>query len=490
MTVIQGNVVRGASWTIGASLSTRLLMLVSSVAITHYVTPAEMGDIGAASIFVVTANSLTLLGTGPYLVATKERSREETFHITALNVVGVAVVILISLLLRAPLASFFKAPDSAKYLPWFLGCFVVDRVAFIPERLLIRQLEFRRIAVGRSAGDLGYVIFTLGFAWLGWGAFSVIIGNIARSFFKTVVLSSAVRGAEWLTPTPLKKESYRRILHFGLPVAAQGIIAGVAARWDNLVFSYLFGDAAMARYSVAYNLADLPADQIGEQIGEVLLPSFAKMSTAERDAAVVETTGLTALIIFPLSIGLAAVARTLVETILTPAWYAAGGMLTILAAVSITRPLSYQASAYLLAIGSPRIPALIDAVKLVLLFSLMVLLAQIGQLSACVAVGVAFGVALLILWSVVAKKSGRRIRDFVAECLPALFACAVMTAGVLGTRWAFARSGSHLRGLGLALEVIAGAISYIGALPIVARASTKKLVDLFKHAYRGRGRGD
>ena len=488
MTAVKMSAVRGASWTIAAGMSARLLTLISSVAITHYVTPAALGDIGAASIFVVTANSLTTLGTGPYLIATKERRREETFHITVLNLAGVVAVVAIPLLVRVPLGNFFKAPDSAKYLPWLLGCFVVDRLAFIPERLLIRELSFRRVAAARSSGDVFYVIFTLAFAWLGWGPYSVIVGNIARSLSRTVVMTSAVNVSEWLTPTPLRKEAYRRILRFGLPVAGQGIIAGVAARWDNLVFSYLFGDAAMARYNVAYNLADLPADQIGEQIGEVLLPSFAKMTPDERDAAVVETTGLTSLIIFPISIGLGAIGQTLVQTILPPAWYETGGMLTILAAVSVTRPLSYQAGAYLLTIGSPRIPLIIDSIKLILLFSLMLTLARIGQLWACIAVGAAFGTALLILWSVVARKSNRRLWDFVAECLPALLASTVMAAGVLATRWAFARSGIHVRGVGLVFEILAGAIAYLGALPLVARKSSQKLIDLIKQAYHTRAR--
>jgi lipopolysaccharide exporter len=458
------------------------------VAITHYVTPAALGDLGAAAIFVMTANSLTTLGTGPYLIATKERRREETFHITALNLVSVAAVVALALAIRTPLAAFFKAPDSARYLPWLLGCFVIDRMAFIPERLLIRDLSFRRVAAARSSGDVLYVIFTLGFAWLGWGPYALIVGNVARSVTKTLVMNTAVKASEWLKPTPLRKEAYRRIFHFGLPVAGQGIIAGVAARWDNLVFSYLFGDAAMARYNVAYNLADLPADQIGEQIGEVLLPSFAKMTPDERDAAVVETTGLTALIIFPISIGLGAIAQTLVQTILTPAWYETGGMLTILAAVSVTRPLTYQAGAYLLTVGSPRIPLIIDCVKLVLLFSLMMTLARIGQLWACIAVGVAFGTALLIMWFVVARKSNHRVWDFVAECLPAFFACGVMTAGVLAARWAFARTGIHVRGVGLALEIFAGGVTYVGALPLVARKSTAKLIAMVKQAYRTRAR--
>jgi lipopolysaccharide exporter len=488
MTSIKVSAVRGASWTIAAGVTTRLLSLVASVLITHYVAPEALGDVGAAAIFVQTAQTMTSLGMGQYLIATKDGGREDTFHVTVLNFAAVAVVVLLIFAIRVPLGRFLNVAESARYLPWLLGGFILDRASFIPERLLIRRLEFRRIALARSGGDLLYTVVTIALAVAGWGGFALVAGSLARSVVKSTALASGVAPSAWLTPSSLKSAAYLRIIRFGLPIAGQGFLSSVASRWDNLVFSYLFGAAAMARYNVAYTLADVPADQVGEQIAEVLLPSFSGMPPEERDRMVVEVTGLTALIIFPLSIGLGAVAHTLVQTILSPEWQEVGGMLAILAALSVVRPLSWQANAYFVSVGVPHLGLLIDGVKLVLLFAVMLSLARIGQLWACVAVGVAFGAGLMIQWWVIAQRIHRSVWDFVAQCIPALAACAVMTAAVLGTRWGFARTGIHLRGVGLAFEVVAGALAYVAALPVVARDGSKRLLALINQARRGRSR--
>jgi PST family polysaccharide transporter len=488
MPSIQVTAVRGASWTIAAGTVTRVLGLVGSVMVTHYVSPADLGDAGAAAIFVATAQTITTLGLGQYLVTTKDRERANTFHVTVVNYAAVAIAVAVAFAIRVPLATFLKVAASARYLPWLLVGFVIDRTFFIPERLLLRQLQFRRVAVARSAGDFVYVVVTLTLAVLGWGAWSLIAGNVARSVLKAAALMTGVRMADWLAPCPLDRAIYRRIFDYGVPTALQGILGTISSKWDNLAFSYLFGDAAMGKYNSAYNLADVPADQIGESIAEVLLPSLASMSPEERDRTVVEVTGLTALLIFPLSIGLGAVAKTLIATILSPEWQQVGPMLAILAALSVVRPLAWQANAYFMTIGTTRIGLMVDTVKLVLLFTILFTLARFGQLWACVAVGVAFGIALLLAWWIIARRINRSVFDFVAECLPALAACGVMTAAVLATRWAFAQTGIQVRGVGLALEVVAGAIGYLAALPVVARKSATKLLGLIQEARRSRSR--
>jgi PST family polysaccharide transporter len=491
MSSIQATAVRGASWTISAGFATRILTLVASVVITHYVAKEALGDVGAAAIFMQTANSMTTLGMGQYLIAAKDHVKEETFHVVVLNMATVMTAVVVCYVARVPLGRFLNVADSALYLPWLMGTFVVDRVTFIPERLLIRRMEFRRIAISRSLGDLAYGVATIGFAMRGWGGWALIVGNVVRTLLRAMIIIPAVPLSEWLAPTALQRAVYQRIVRFGLPIAGQQLLLNASSRWDNLAFSYYFGDAPMAQYNVAYTLADVPADQVGEQIAEVMLPSFARMPQAERDAAVVDVTGLTAILIFPLSVGLGAVAPTLVSTILPPDWSETGWMLTILAALSLVRPLAWQANAYFIAVGTPRVGLLIDLVKLFLLFGSIVALSRFGQLWTCGAVGIAFGTALVLAWWAIAKKIGRPVWDFFAQCLPALAACGIMAAAVVGARWGFAKTGIHLKGVGLALEVIVGAIAYVGALPVVARKSTMRLVDLVKEAYRTRkGRRD
>src|SRR6185503_11117155 len=107
-------------------------------------------------------------------------------------------------------------------------------------------------------------------------------------------------------------------------------------------------------YNLAYNLADVPAIQVGEQIGDVLLPSFARMDVARRPAALVRSMMLLSLVVFPLAVGLGAVAPTLVATIFDARWRPLAPMLVLLSALSVARPLGWAVASYLQAQQLPR----------------------------------------------------------------------------------------------------------------------------------------
>jgi len=74
-------------------------------------------------------------------------------------------------------------------------------------------------------------------------------------------------------------------LAFGVPMSLGALCEVASRRWDNLVVSRFFGAGPTGMYNLAYNLADVPAIQVGEQIGDVLLPSFARMDPARRPEA-------------------------------------------------------------------------------------------------------------------------------------------------------------------------------------------------------------
>ena len=55
-----------------------------------------------------------------------------------------------------------------------------------------------------------------------------------------------------------------------------------AATVSGSQISHYFDAGTMGIYNLAYSLSEMPTTQVGEQIGDVLLPSFAQMTPPER----------------------------------------------------------------------------------------------------------------------------------------------------------------------------------------------------------------
>jgi PST family polysaccharide transporter len=131
---------------------------------------------------------------------------------------------------------------------------------------------------------------------------------------------------------------------------------------------------------------------VGEQIGDVLLPSFARMDVERRPAALVRSVTLLALVVFPLAVGLGVVAPTLVATLFAPRWRPIGPMLMMLSALSVTRPIGWTIASYLQARRLPGSILGLEALKLVIMVLGIVTFGARSPLWTCAAVGIAFGV--------------------------------------------------------------------------------------------------
>lgn len=455
------------------------------MAITHFLDPQAVGEVGAAVVVVLLANQISTLGIGPFILAKRSEGPRAVFHANLLHVVTGIVALALVIVLAPALANLFKAPRAASFVPGMALSVMLDRLGYVPERLVLRELRFRRIAGTRAIADIANTTLALGLAMVGFGGWAIVIGNIARSAIKTAVYIASADRAEWLTPHRFSQAVYRTILRFGIPTWFGSVSEFAAARSDNLIVSYLFGPQVMAQYQVAYNLADVPADQIGEQVAEVLLPSFAKMTVEQRKRAVVSSTGLLAFVVFPVAIGFGAVADTLIKLVLRPVWAPVAPMLAILCVLSVLRPLTWQLGAYLIANDRPRVAMICSVAKLVVIVITMLTLGRLGPLFACLSVGCGYGVALLIAQYAIWRADGVPMTTLMGRCLPALLACAPMVGAVLVVRQIFASAGIGPH-FGLPVEILAGAAGFVLGAFTLARGTTRELLELVGEARRRR----
>jgi PST family polysaccharide transporter len=263
------------------------------------------------------------------------------------------------------------------------------------------------------------------------------------------------------------------------------IMVVASQTWDNLLMSALYGPAVAGAYALAYNLADIPATQVGEQISDVLTPSLVHLSPNDRRKVLIQSTAMLSLIVFPLAVGLGAVAKTLVSTLLRNAWSMVAPMLSILAFLSVVRPIGWTIGSYLSVQGRTKTIMWLSLLNVVVLFSSMGMLGHwFGPLAACYGVGIGFSThALGSVW-VVRRSEGIPLSSFLRATMPPLAASAVLAAAVFASRWWLTPHLPHLRGIALSVELIAGGIAYIAAIAAISPTMLAQLLRLVRVARR------
>jgi lipopolysaccharide exporter len=471
--------VRGAAWTILTSVVARVIGVVATLVLAHLIEPEIVGEVMVATALVLSANQLSSFGFGQYVVANPKLPPSGVFQIATLHVCFGVIGLLLVLVLAGPLAGSFGAPRAVDYLPGLALSALLNRLSIIPERVLVRDMQFRMVGVARTLGEVVYVVTAIALAYAGWGGAAIVAGNVTRSLARSLVILLAAPRASWLVPSRLERALCNDVFRFGTPLWLGASASFFAGKWDNLLISSLFGPHQLGLYNYGYNLADIPTSQVGEHIGDVLLPSFTRIDAETQRHALVRAAGLLALVVFPLAVGLGAVADTLVATLFNEKWQGVAPYLTILSALSVARPIGWIIFSYLQARRRTSAVMFLEIGKLAAILAFIAALSGFGPLWSAAGVGLGFSLHALVSMWLIDRTDGVPMSRMLLAMLGPLAACVPMVGAVLAVRHGL---GIEIPIVGLALEVVAGGLVYVGACFVLARAVTQDFVYLLRDA--------
>jgi PST family polysaccharide transporter len=476
----------GVAWNMAWGISTRVLTLVGQVVLARYLLPADVGETSTAAIAVLAANAFTAFSFGQYLI-TKRASADVAFQAWVVHVALGVVALAVVFPLRGPLCSLFGTPGADRYVLGFaISYLIIDRLRYVPERLLMRALRFRALATINGLGEIAYITASLATVRM-WGAYALVFGAVVKSLVTSVLFLYAAPRSEWLVRARLRLADIRDLVTYGLPIMIAIVTDNATKRWDNLVVARLFGASVVGAYNQAYNLADTPISYVAEHIGEVLMPSFSRMEAEQRDRAVVMAASVMSLVVTPLGVGLSAVAPTAVTAFFNAEWQERmPAMLAILSAAFVFRPMTWSVIAYVQAVQHTRI------VMLSSLFRAIVVLTGVavggyagGPYWACVGGGIGFAVVcvatIVAAGGVTTLSTGAYLRAVARPLLP----CAPMYLAVLGVaRW-LAAAGVPLIA-SLVVQIAVGAIVYVAAAFVLVRPAVNELLRVARESLRRR----
>ena len=500
---------RGAFWVILSGTGARIFGILGTLAVTHYLTPGEYGEVSLAALVMLTATAVSNAGVGQYIASKPDADRAAVFHATFYYLILGIVALGLAVLLGPSFGEIINAPNIGQYLPLLAASAFVDRVCAIQDRIQLRDMRFRTVGVQRSLGELVYAAMSVllaarckGTAF--GGGFALAWAMMARSVVRLVALVATTSWRSWAEPHRITLARTRELFTFGLPMSLAGIANMGAGKFDNFVYAHHFGEAATGQYNLAYNFADIPASLIAETVGDVLVPTFAHMETNDRrkDAFLLALEMLV-LLVTPLALGLAMVAPDLVKLAFPPEYEAVTDTLRILVLIAVPRTIIWTAIAYLQVRHTPRIIMILEWVRMIAVVTLLHLgttLAQallgpsVAVLAACAAVVLAFTLSAVTYLGVIRKLDRVSLFAQIRPLLPPTLAAIPMmlAVGLVSHRLAETAAfsdGVHLIGFTarartfgprLVIEVLVGAAVFVPSALLLAPRASRQLLDMVR----------
>jgi len=466
-----------------ADWSSQILTWGTFLIVARLLSPSDFGIVAMAMVLFSYLRIVGEFGIPVTVVTVRTLSEDQ---VAQLNTVAVALGIGcfgLACLLAHPIAVFFKSPQVGPVVIVACSTALSLGLRAVPEGMLEKDLRIGFLSLCNAGRDILAAAATLLMALLGWGYWSLVLGN-AIAFTARSLVVLGVRPHRFALP---RLGSIRQPLRFGWHVMVSGMAWSAYSSLDNVTAGRMLGRAALGFYGIAWNLANVPLEKITSLVTTVV-PSY--LAAAQNDLSsmrryVRTLTEATALATFPATIGFGLVAREAVPVLLGQKWRPAIPAVEILCAYAAVRSVVALLDRVLTALGQTRF-VMWDQV-----WALVVLPCAFYAGSHWGISGIAWGwvvayplVALPLYWEML-RKTGMGNREYFGALRPAVHGTGVMVISVLSLRWLLPASLPVL--LRLILEIAAGALAYALAMILLHRARVMSFWTLAKASAPRRG---
>jgi teichuronic acid exporter len=327
-------------------------------------------------------------------------------------------------------AAFFNQPPLVEIVRVLGIMLILGALAAIPNALLQRDLKFKSISLIELTSTITGSLTTLLLALSGFGVWALVAGHLVLRASNTINL---LRLTRFRMLPHFNFIGLGSVLSFGTTMSAAQIVWYINVNFDGFLIGRVLGKEALGLYSVAYNLAMLPASKIMSLSNQIAFAAYSRMQD-ERARLIKyfqESVALASLVFFPTCWGMSAVADDLVAVVLGPKWQPAAIILQIVALGVPYRAFVPLMDPLVNGIGKPGVSLKNTLTTLLIVPSGMVAGIHWGLIGLCIGALLAAVVSATVNLIRNLQLLGMHYSQLLELAFPSMFAAATMYAALL-----------------------------------------------------------
>jgi O-antigen/teichoic acid export membrane protein len=321
--------VRGGVATVFGRGFGMVLQIGTTLILARLLSPA---DYGLQAMVLTLINLCSLFQDGGLSTATIQRQSLTDDQISTVFWINVALGAFLTALAAAGgplLAAFYKDPRLVWLTVASASVFFFNSLAIQHRSILNRTLRYTTNAKIEIWGATIGAAIAIGMAALGFGYWALICQNISLSLVQAAAAWIAVR---WIPGRPRWTPEIRSLLRFGGTVTLNGFVVYVAYNAEKILLGRYWGAGPLGLYSRAYQLANLPVQQVTDSFSVVAFPTLSRLQQdpSRLLRAYLKAHSLVTTITVPAVIVCALFADEVVRIMLGPKWGSAVPILRML----------------------------------------------------------------------------------------------------------------------------------------------------------------
>lgn len=373
---------KGVIWSAIQRFSTQGLQFVTTIVLANFLGPTEYGTVGMLSIFIAISSVFIDSGFINALTRKTDRTHEDICTVFYFNIL-ISIIAYVFLYLIAPLiASFYEIPELCIILRIIGISLIIGSFSAVQATLLTIKLDFKsqtRIAIiSLTISSIIAIIL----AYKGFSYWALVIQTIVGSLISTLLYWHY---SIWRPTFVFSKKSFKELFAFGSKLLASTLLDTAYNNIYSLIIGKVYSASTLGNFSRAESYANFPSNSLTGVMQRVTYPVLCQMQkdNFELSNAYRKFLKLSAFIIFPLMMGLSALAHPFILILIGKEWINCVNMLQILCFALMWFPIHAINLNLLLVKGRSDLSLKIEIIKKSTSFIILCMAVPMGIIALC-----------------------------------------------------------------------------------------------------------
>ncbi len=339
---LKDKVARGTQWTLGEKIATALLHFVVRILILRLLMPEDLAVLALLMAFASLAMVAVDSGFSQMLVRKDEPTATDYRSVFGFHLLSSVVIYGVLVAITPLLADYYRMPELREVAFVFFLLIPLNALCVVQQTILTRRFAFARLSKIIFMAQLISGVVAVAAAYAGLGVWALV--------WQQVLLMGVRAALLWWSGGRLPEgraslSALRVMAPYSLGLMTSDLITALYNKIPQLFLGRLYPEATLGYYDQAVKLKELPVQSAMQSMQLVTFPALARIANDQTKFAegFRQVLMVTAYVMFPVMVGMVAVAEDLFAVLLGEQWMPTVPLFEVVCLAGLFTPLAMMA---------------------------------------------------------------------------------------------------------------------------------------------------
>lgn len=316
---IKESIISGLLWKFAERIGAQGVAFIVNIILARLLCPEDYGLISLITIFLAVSSVFIQSGFGTSLIQKKDADNIDFSTVFYFNILMSLIFYFLLYIIAPYISKFYNEPTLTPIVRVMSISLIISAVNNIQHAYVSKTMQFKRFFYSTLIGTILSGFVGVGMAYMGFGVWAIVAQQLFNSLVDTIILWFTVK---WRPQLVFSIERLKGLFSFGWKLLISGLIDTLYTNIYGLLIGKIYNPSLLGLYNRGEQFPSLIVTNINGPIQSVLLPALSEeQDNKERLKAMVRRAIVTSsFIIYPMMIGMAAVAKPMIMILLGERW--------------------------------------------------------------------------------------------------------------------------------------------------------------------------